>query len=319
MTQVLKIGGGRGIDSAATLSNLVERVGRGERWLLVHGASAAADALAEQVGYPAQTLVTPGGHTSRYTDARTLEIYCAAAASVNQQLVARLAALGARAVGLAGPGIVRARRKTVVRALVNGRQVMIRDDYTGAITGVEGDLLARLLDQGYVPIVAPVALGEAGERLNIDGDLAAANIARALGAETLVILSNVPGLLRDVNDPSSLIAAFDLNELEHFEPFASGRMKKKLLAAQTAQVSRTIVGDARLERPLDAALSGAGTHIFYPSSQPLSHAGGERGYRPFLPNREEIDQQSTFVGARRAAPAWGNEPEAERIEEAASW
>lgn len=268
MTHILKIGGGRGIDGDAALHDLAERVQQGERWVLVHGTSAAADDLAQQVGYPAQTLTTPGGHTSRYTDARTLEIYCAAAASVNQQLVARLAALGVRAVGLAGPNIVQARRKTAIRAQVNGRQVMVRDDYTGTITGVDSRLLALLLDQGYVPVVAPVALGEEGERLNIDGDLVAANIAHALDADTLTILSNVPGLLRDVSDPASLIPLFNLNELPRYENFANGRMKKKLMAAQTAQTHRVILSDARTEHPLNAALAGAGTHIIAGSLHP---------------------------------------------------
>ena len=74
---VLKLGGGAGVDQAAVLQNLAARIQSGERWVLVHGASDAANRLAEQVGYPAQTLVTAGGHTSRYTDARTIEIFSA--------------------------------------------------------------------------------------------------------------------------------------------------------------------------------------------------------------------------------------------------
>jgi acetylglutamate/LysW-gamma-L-alpha-aminoadipate kinase len=82
-----------------------------------------------------------------------------------------------------------------------------------------------------------------------------------LGADALVILSNVPGLLRDVNDPRSLIAEFDLSEIAHYESYAAGRMKKKLLAAREAMVERTILADSRVMRPLDAALNGGGTHI----------------------------------------------------------
>ena len=74
MIHVLKLGGGAGNDHTATLTNLAARVQAGERWLLVHGASEAANKLGEQVGYPAQTLTTPSGHSSRYTDARTIEI-----------------------------------------------------------------------------------------------------------------------------------------------------------------------------------------------------------------------------------------------------
>jgi acetylglutamate/LysW-gamma-L-alpha-aminoadipate kinase len=122
-------------------------------------------------------------------------------------------------------------------------------------------LLRTLLAAGMTPVVAPIAMGEAFERLNVDGDLAAAQIARALGADTLVILSNVPGLLRDVGDPASLVRGFGLDELDRYEGLAQGRMKKKLLAAQAAQATRVILADSRVERPLDAALAGGGTHI----------------------------------------------------------
>jgi acetylglutamate/LysW-gamma-L-alpha-aminoadipate kinase len=260
-THVLKLGGGAGVDHTRTLRNLAERIQRGERWVLVHGTSAAANDLAQQVGYTVQTITSPGGHTSRYTDARMIEIYCAAAASVNQRLTAELAGLGVRAVGLAGPTVISARRKEAIRALRNGRPVLVRDDFSGAITGVDGDVLAHLLESGVTPVIAPVALGAAFERLNVDGDLVAATVARALDADTLTILSNVPGLLRDVDDPGSLVAQFGLNELARYEPLAQGRMKKKLLAAQAAGVARVILADSRLDDPIDAALAGAGTHI----------------------------------------------------------
>lgn len=258
---VLKIGGGAGVDQPRALENLAERVQRGERWVLVHGASDAANHLAEQVGYPAQTLLSASGHSSRYTDPRTLEIFCAAAASVNQTFTAQLRAYGVNAVGLASPNVIRARRKTAIRAVRDGRQVIIRDDYSGSITGVNAGLLDHLLAAGILPVVTPLALGEEYERLNVDGDLAAAQIAHALSADTLVMLSNVPGLLRDVCDSQSLIDTLPLNALGQYEHFALGRMKKKLLAAQIAQANRTIIADSRIDSPLDAALAGGGTHI----------------------------------------------------------
>lgn len=261
MTIILKIGGGAGNNHTAALANLAARIQQGERWALVHGASDAANMLAEQVGYPAQTLVTPGGHTSRYTDARTLDIYCMAAASVNQQITAQLIQFGIRAVGLAGPNVIRASRKTAIRAIRNGRQVIVRDDFTGTITSADGDLLRVLLDSGITPVVAPVALGETGERLNVDGDLAAATTARTLNADAVLILSNVPGLLRDPHNPHSLVPSFNLTELEHYETYANGRMKKKLLAVERAGVGRFILSDSRIANPVDAALNGAGTHI----------------------------------------------------------
>ncbi|MFN8376398.1 MAG: [LysW]-aminoadipate kinase [Anaerolineae bacterium] len=261
MINVLKLGGGAGVEHDAVLRNLAARIQRGERWILVHGASDAANTLAQQVGYPAQTLTTAGGHTSRYTDARTIEIFGAAVGSVNQQLTARLESCGVQAIGLGGPNIIRAERKKAIRAIRDGRQFVVRDDFSGTITSVNHSLLLTLLDAGFTPVVAPLAMGDEYERLNVDGDLVAANIAQVLAADTLIILSNVPGLLRDINQPDSLIAQFDVHDLERYEGFAAGRMKKKLLAAAQAEVERVILADSRVEAPLDAALAGGGTHI----------------------------------------------------------
>jgi len=104
-------------------------------------------------------------------------------------------------------------------------------------------------------------MGEAFERLNVDGDLVAANIAREIQADTLIILSNVPGLLRDIQDHTSLVPQFSLQQLPTYESLAAGRMKKKLLAAQQANSARVILADSRIESPVDAALNGGGTHI----------------------------------------------------------
>jgi [amino group carrier protein]-L-2-aminoadipate 6-kinase len=261
MIHVLKLGGGAGIDHAAAIHNLADRVRSGERWVIVHGASNAANTLSEQLGHPARTLTSPGGHTSRYTDARTLEIYGMAVGSVNQSISAKLSHLGIDSVGLGGPSIITGQRKSTIRALVDGKQVVIRDDYSGKITGINANILRTLLYAGCTPVVGPLALGTEGERLNVDGDLAAASIANALNAQTLIILSNVPGLLRDVSTPTSLITRIEHSNLSDMEQFAQGRMKKKLLAAQEANVRLCILSDARIERPLDYALQGGGTHI----------------------------------------------------------
>lgn len=264
---VLKIGGGAGIDPVKTLWNVSERVRSGEQWVVVHGASDAANTLGEQMGVPPQTITTPGGHSSRYTNPQTLEIYCAAAGLVNTRVTAVLGYFGMHAAGLSGVSVLRAERKTAIRGLINGRQVIIRDDYSGTLQALNNDAiqtLRALLTAGVIPVISPVALGFDGERLNVDGDLVAALIAAGLYADSLVILSNVPGLLRDVNDPESLITNFAGTDLPRYADFAQGRMKKKLLAAERALeagVSHIVLADARVEAPLDATFAGAGTHI----------------------------------------------------------
>ncbi len=274
---ILKIGGGAGIDPAQTLANVAARAQQGERWIVVHGASDAANTLSEQAGIPPQMITTPGGHSSRYTNPRTLEIYCAAAGLVNTRVTAALNHFGVPAAGLSGVSVLRAERKAAIRGLVNGRQVLIRDDFSGTLRPLHDgavQTLQSLLQAGVIPVISPVALGSDGERLNVDGDLVAALIAGGMRADTLVILSNVPGLLREIDAPESLITQFSAGELPRYADFAQGRMKKKLIAAERALdagVDRIILADARIEMPLDAAFAGAGTHITR-SGQPLAPA-----------------------------------------------
>ncbi len=264
-TIIIKLGGGAGVDPEPLLQELPELLARGQRIVLVHGASAAANALADQAGLDRRQIQSPSGHLSRYTYPDMLEIFVAAAAGqVNKTLVADLQARGVNAVGLAGVDgrLLVAERKRAIRAVENGRQRVIRDDYSGRIREANGQALQVLLDAGFTPVVAPVALGTQGERLNVDGDRAAAAIAAALGADALIILSNVPGLLADFPDENSLIRQVTPQTLPHARAAAAGRMKRKVLAAEeavNAGVPRAILADARVAHPVSEALSGQGT------------------------------------------------------------
>jgi acetylglutamate/LysW-gamma-L-alpha-aminoadipate kinase len=267
---VVKIGGAAGVDLATICDDIARAWHAGQRIVLVHGGSDATNTLAEQLGHPPRMVVSPSGHTSRYTDRRTLEIFAMATAGINRAIVERLQSLSVPAWGLSGidGGVLRARRKAAIRVVEDGRVRVLRDDWTGTIESANGELLRMLLGyaggRGYLPVLAPLALGENGEMLNVDGDRAAAVVAGALDADTLLLLSNVPGLLRDYPDESSLLSMLDLSELDQAMSFAQGRMKKKLLAAQEALmqgVGRVVIGDGRRARPVEEALAGAGTMI----------------------------------------------------------
>ncbi len=264
---IIKLGGAAGVDAEAVLADVAALAAEGWPVVLVHGTSAAADALAGRAGVPVRHITSPSGHVSRYTDPETLELYVAAAAGqVNKALVARLQGLGCNAAGLSGVDgrLLVARRKDAVRAVENGRQRIIRDDYTGQIESVDGGLLRLLLAAGYTPVVAPLALGTGGERLNVDGDRAAAMLAGALDARALIILSNVPGLLANFPDEASLVRHIEPSRLDAAEGLAQGRMKKKLLAAREAlarSVPAVILADSRRPSPVRAALGGEGTAI----------------------------------------------------------
>ncbi len=268
-TLVIKLGGGEGVDHAPLLDELPELLARGHRLVLVHGASAAANALADRAGLDRRQIQSPSGHLSRYTYPEMLEIYVAAAAGqVNKSLVADLQTRNVNAVGLSGVDgrLLVAERKRAIRAVENGRHWVIRDDYSGKIREAHAEVLETMLEGGFLPVVAPVALGTRGERLNVDGDRAAAAIAAGLGAAALIILSNVPGLLADFPDPASLIRRVTSQTLDAARSAAQGRMKRKVLAAEealTGGVSRAILADSRIQNPVASALAGAGT-VFSP-------------------------------------------------------
>ena len=264
---VVKVGGGAGIDYAPLCADIAALQSTGQRMLLVHGGSAETNALAEALGHAPRFVTSPSGYTSRYTDRRTLEIFLmATAGKVNKLLVERLQGLDVQAVGLAGLDgrILAGQRKAAIRIVEDGKQKILRDDWTGTIEQVNSALLQLLLDAGYLPVIAPIASSSAGEAVNVDGDRAAAALAAALHADTLLLLTNVPGLLRNFPDESSLVQQIPRAEVEASLSIAEGRMKKKILGAAealTQGVGRVILSDARIQQPISQALAGAGTHI----------------------------------------------------------
>jgi len=264
-TIVVKIGGTEGVDFSAICQDAAALLAQGQRLVLVHGGSAEANRLGEALGHPPRFITSPSGFTSRYTDRRTLEIFAMAVnGKVNTLLVEQLQALGVNALGLSGLDgrLMLAARKDAIQSIENGKRKMIRDDFTGKIEAINARLLSTLLEAGTTPVIAPLAVSHAGEALNVDADRAAAMLAIGLGAETLVLLTAVPGLMRSFPDESTLISRLSESQLDEALQYAEGRMKKKVLGAQEALaggVSRVILADGRLENPIRAALAGKGT------------------------------------------------------------
>jgi acetylglutamate/LysW-gamma-L-alpha-aminoadipate kinase len=264
MTLVVKIGGGAGVATANIVTEIAQYVAQGQRVVLLHGGSDLTNTLSEQLGHAIRMITSPSGMTSRYTDAETLRIFAmAVAGQINTELVASLQQRGVNALGLAGVDgrLLVARRKAVVRSVTpEGRVQILRDDYTGQIEEVNAALLQQLLDAGYTPVIAPLALSYEGERLNVDGDRAAAAVAAALHAESLVIMTNVRGLLADPQNPETIISTIPATALDEYMHYAKGRMRKKLLGAQEALqrgVTRVCIGS----ESLCAVVNGSGTII----------------------------------------------------------
>lgn len=261
---VVKVGGGQGIDYDSFLQDLAHY----KDYILVHGGSAELNDVSTRLGRPPVFVTSISGFTSRYTDRETLDIFnMIYAGKMNTMFVEKLQQLGTNAVGLTGLDgrLLEGRRKKVLKVLEGGKKKVLRGDHSGIIEQVNVEFLRLLLDHGYAPVISPPAISYKSEAINVDGDRCAAQIAVALQAEKLVILSNVPGLLRDPDDESTLIEDISFLEIErHIEIYAKGRMKKKLLAAKEALgggVQRVILGDARGKSPLSQSLQKCGTVI----------------------------------------------------------
>lgn len=262
---VVKLGGTEGVDFSAICTDAAELLSQGQKLVLVHGGSAEANALGDALGTPPKLITSPSGYTSRYTDRKTLEVFLMAVnGKVNSLLIEQLQGLGVNAFGLSGMDgrLMVAARKDAIQSVENGKRKIIRDDFTGKIEQVDTALLEMLLEAGYLPVIAPVAVSGKGEALNVDADRAAAMVASALRAGTLILLTAVPGLMKNFPDESTLIRQLSQSQLPTALEAAQGRMKKKVLGAEEALqggVGKVIIADGRVEKPISNALSGNGT------------------------------------------------------------
>ncbi|MBW8010737.1 MAG: [LysW]-aminoadipate kinase [Chloroflexi bacterium] len=266
-TLVLKIGGTEGVNFPSICKDIARTVNEHERLVIVHGGSQKANDLGEALGHPPRFVTSPSGFTSRYTDRKTLEIFIMAVNGyLNTTLTAELQSSGVNALGISGVDgkLLVGRRKPAIRINENGRQKVLRDDHTGTITSVNTALVDSLLEEGYIPVIAPLAISEQSEPLNVDADRVAAMIAASLQADTLMLLTAVPGILNAFPDESSLISKLDQSEIKSALNLVQGRMKKKVLGAKEAlagNVRRVIIADGRIEHPVSKALNGGGTEI----------------------------------------------------------
>lgn len=208
-TVVVKYGGNAMINlelKAAVIQDIVLMSCVGIRTVLVHGGGPEIESLLKRIGKESRFV---GG--LRYTDEETMEIVqMVLAGKVNKDIVSLVQQEGGKALGLCG----------IDGGLLQGRRLRLEGEdlgLVGDVTSVNTTVLTDALDRGYVPVVSTVALGiedAKGEALNVNADTAAAQIAAALGAEKLVLMTDVRGILRDVQDPDSLIKELRRSELD---------------------------------------------------------------------------------------------------------
>ena len=267
MTVVVKVGGARAVNPAGAVADVAALVEEGEECVVVHGGSTAVDETLGELGEEPEYVETPRGVVGRFTDERTMEVFeMVLPGKLNTDLTAQLRTDGVDALGLSGVdgGLLTGPRKSAVKVVEDGKTKIRRGEHSGKIESVNDDLLESLLANGYTPVVTVPMIADDGTPVNADADRAAAAVAGALDA-TLVVLTDVPGVLDDPDDPETLIErAATPQELERVESAAQGFMGKKVMAATEALdggAASVVVADANSEKPIRSALDGGGTQF----------------------------------------------------------
>jgi acetylglutamate kinase len=198
-TIVVKLGGSTLGSDDTTLQDVVTLNRLGIRVVLVHGGGSTISHWLNKVGQKAQFV-----NGLRVTDPETMEVVTMVlAGKVNKELVAEINTAGGRAVGICGvdAGLLRGEVKDPALGLV------------GKVTAIDTVLLTNLLAAGCTPIVAPIALGQNGEMLNLNADTAAAEIAVALGASKLIFLTDVPGIRGEAGQALARLTSTEAKDL----------------------------------------------------------------------------------------------------------
>jgi [amino group carrier protein]-L-2-aminoadipate 6-kinase len=260
---IVKIGGGDGLNIEGVIEDLS---GLDDRYIIVHGANALRDQLAQDLGQPKQVLTSVRGYTSVYSDEKLLDVMMMAYAGLrNKRIVELCHRHGINAVGLSGLDgkVVQGRRNTGIR-VYQGKKLKIVRDFSGKPQSVNVPLLQLLLDNGYVPVLTVPIIDEQNAAINTENDDVVRVLQQALKADLVINLIGAPGFLENRDDESSLIKHIAASELEAREQQVDGRMKRKMLAVRKLLeygASRVIIADGRLAHPVAEALAGKGTVI----------------------------------------------------------
>jgi len=264
---VIKIGGSllaSGVDGI--VRDLAMITAKGVKVIAIHGGAAEVSAMSDKLGKKPVFIVSPSGVRSRYTDRETVEIYqMVMAGKLNKSLVAMLERVGVEAIGLCGLDgkLLRAERKKKLLVVdERGRRRMIDGGFTGKPSSVNGALLNAILREGYMPVVAPIAISEEFGPLNIDSDVAASSIAIEMRPEVLIFMTNVEGLMLD----GKLVPSISAAEAEELRPKIGHGMMRKVQAAIEAVskgIPRAVICNGRVENPVEKALSGTGGTVIH--------------------------------------------------------
>lgn len=235
--------GGNAMKNEQLKENVIEDVVLlaeiGIKVVLVHGGGPKINEMLDKIGKGSRFI-----DGLRYTDEETMEVVqMVLAGKMNKDLVGMLHRKGAKAVGICGldGGLIRASKLQCEHDL----------GYVGSIDGIEEELLFDLLDKGYIPVVASVGVDAAGTLYNINADTAAASIAGKLKAENFLLVSDVPGVLENPKDDSTLLPQIQIRNIKALieRGVISGGMIPKVeccVHAINHHVKKSVIIDGRI-------------------------------------------------------------------------
>ena len=218
----------------------------GIRPVIVHGGGPEITGFLKKVGKESSFVAG-----LRVTDEETVEIAeMVLDGKINSEIVNLLNRRGVKAVGLSGKdaGLIRARKKM---ATIYEGEAEKQVDIVGEVEEIQTGIVEDLLEGGYVPVIAPIGVGEDGESYNINADYVAAEMAGALKAEKLLLLTDVEGIYKDFNDKSSFISTLHMEEARAYikEGIIAGGMIPKVeacLKSLSMGTGKTHIIDGRL-------------------------------------------------------------------------
>jgi acetylglutamate/LysW-gamma-L-alpha-aminoadipate kinase len=261
MLIVVKVGGSILKEVPPEIVSDIKNVISKHQLVLVHGGGKGVTEIASKLGKEQKFVFSPKGFRSRYTDKETMEIFTMVmAGKINKKLVSALQKQEIPIVGLSGLDgylLQAERKKRLIIINEQGRKQVIDGGYTGKVQKVNSSLLKLLIDNGYVPLVSPVAVSEEFEPLNVDADRTAANIAGALKADKLVLLTDIEGLMLD----NKLVKQMSVEDVESKLKMIGGGMITKVFAAREALkngVGEVVICSGVRNTPISSALNHEG-------------------------------------------------------------
>jgi acetylglutamate kinase len=211
--------------------------------VVVHGGGPEITRLMERLGKKPTFIAG-----LRITDDETMEIArMVLVGSMNERIVSLIGKHGGKGLGLSGNdgSLIVAKKKQKLTVGVSGEEQEVDLGWVGEVEAINAEIITLTADRGYIPVISPIAVDTVGNSLNVNSDSVAGEIARAIAAKKLILLTDVPGIMRDPKDPKTLISRTTAAEIEEL-------------------IATKVIGEGmipKVEGALLAASSGVAVHI----------------------------------------------------------